>query len=146
MLLHLLVFSYSLFLLFACTPAVLGSEEPKEEVVSMRDDVEEDDTVRNMITVDQKDINGLDPMEYFCVDDGNVGFECSNDPMEVRDRTDRDRLFLPKLEIVSRGVAQRIDGNEQEQNAIRKVLQRMEDYLDQEVLAKPEYEIARAHW
>ena len=49
-------------------------------------------------------------------------------------------------EIVSTGVPQRIDGTEAEQNAIKDVLKRMNEYFYNEILSLPEYEFMRQRW
>jgi hypothetical protein len=43
-------------------------------------------------------------------------------------------------------IAQRIDGTEAEQSAIKKVLQQMDDYFYNEVMSLPEYEGIRDKW
>ena len=44
------------------------------------------------------------------------------------------------------GLAQRIDGTEAEKKAIVEVLNRMDDYVINEVLAHPEYASVRPRW
>jgi hypothetical protein len=48
--------------------------------------------------------------------------------------------------FVDVGVTQRVDGSESEKQAIKDVLNQMDRYFFQEVLALPQYHYARSKW
>lgn len=77
-----------------------------------------------------------DPWEDFvCVDMGEPEMVCTDQVLEARQQADGTSIHV--------GVTQRIDGSETEKAAIREVLQRMDEYFLNEVLALPEYSYAR---
>jgi hypothetical protein len=75
-----------------------------------------------------------------CADTGAGGYTCISDPIsglgEVFDSPNGNYA----------GVEQRIDGSDSEKMAIREILERMEDYYRNEVLAMPVYEGIRSRW
>jgi hypothetical protein len=71
---------------------------------------------------------------------------CSDDPFVTRKALDSVKVSKGTEEEISRGVAQRIDGTEAEQNAIREVLSQMDRYYLEEVLSKPAYAGIRTKW
>jgi hypothetical protein len=81
-----------------------------------------------------------------CVEVGGEGYVCSDDPIGTRKLVDTPKVSKGKVEQISRGVTQRIDGTDAEQNAIREVLAQMDTYFFEEVLSKPEYEGIRTKW
>jgi hypothetical protein len=83
----------------------------------------------------------------YCVGGGDEEFVCSDDPYITRNTLDSlkdTKQGTPKQ--INKGIAQRIDGTEAEQNAIREVLSQMDRYYLEEVLSKPEYEGIRMKW
>lgn len=82
----------------------------------------------------------------YCVEAGNEEFVCSDDPLITRKEIDSVKVSQGTVEEISRGVAQRIDGTEAEQNAIREVLAQMDRYYLEEVLSKPVYAGIRTKW
>lgn len=100
----------------------------------------------------------------FCVAVEADRFQCTNNPNTLREQLEIDFRVLMKMdltgknskyqnglevgpgEIVSTGVPQRIDGTEAEQNAIKDVLKRMNEYFYNEILSLPEYEFMRQRW
>uniref|UniRef100_A0A7S2IF24 ShKT domain-containing protein n=1 Tax=Helicotheca tamesis TaxID=374047 RepID=A0A7S2IF24_9STRA len=68
---------------------------------------------------------------YICTDDAVAALKAS------RKGNGSDEMFM------QRGVPQRVDGNEVEREAVRHVLRQMEEYFQNEVLSKPDYESVR---
>jgi hypothetical protein len=71
-----------------------------------------------------------------CTDVGAGEYTCISDPTPVFDSPNGNYA----------GVEQRIDGSDSEKMAIREILDRMEDYYRNEVLAMPVYEGIRLRW
>jgi hypothetical protein len=82
----------------------------------------------------------------YCVEDGGDEFVCSDDPFVTRKALDSIKVSQGTVEEISRGVAQRIDGTEMEQNAIREVISQTDRYYLEEVLSKPAYAGIRTKW
>jgi hypothetical protein len=83
----------------------------------------------------------------YCVDAGGEEFVCSDDPYVTRLALDSViKVSQGTVEEISRGVAQRIDGTELEQNAIREILSMTDRYYLEEVLSKPAYAGIRTKW
>lgn len=84
----------------------------------------------------------------FCVDSGYSEQSwlhdcvCSNDPSRVREFVDSPSDF----QDMHMGVAQRVDGNAAEKKAVREVLDLMNKYWYEEVLANESYAAIRRHW
>jgi hypothetical protein len=77
--------------------------------------------------------------EDVCIETSpNEDFVCTRKVLETRKLYDG--------EMINVGVTQRVDGAEEEKQAIRDVLHRMDMYFFQEVLAFPEYSFARSRW
>lgn len=68
----------------------------------------------------------------------NEDFICTRQVLEIREMYDRQSINV--------GVTQRVDGAEEEKEAIRDVLHQMDMYFFTEVLALPEYSYARSRW
>ena len=73
-----------------------------------------------------------------CIYDGIKEFDCTPDSPFIREKLDTRTAFP--------GAPQRIEGSEDEKRNIREVLNRMDDYFLNEVLAMPEYEHVRSRW
>jgi hypothetical protein len=82
----------------------------------------------------------------YCVETGGEEFVCSDDPFVTRKAVDAVKVSKGEVEEISRGVAQRIDGTDLEQNAIKEVLSLMDQYYLEEVLSKPAYAGIRTKW
>jgi hypothetical protein len=82
----------------------------------------------------------------YCVEAGSEEFVCSDDPYVTRKALDSFKVSHGTVEQISRGVTQRIDGTEAEQDAIKEVLSQMDRYFLDEVLSKPEYAGIRTKW
>jgi hypothetical protein len=83
----------------------------------------------------------LDTIHY-CVDISSDDSICSRDPFIALEHVYSKR----RLNAFSVGVAQTIDGTEDEKNSIRNVLTQMNHYWYNEVLSNFEYDEARASW
>ena len=68
----------------------------------------------------------------------NEDFLCTRQVLETR--------LMYDGEMINVGVTQRVDGVEEEKQAIRDVLHQMDMYFFTEVLALPEYSFARSRW
>lgn len=79
---------------------------------------------------------------HYCVDISADDSICSSDPIVALESV-YSRGSLNSFNI---GVTQTIDGTEDEQNSIRKVLTQMNHYWYNEVLSNFEYDEARATW
>ena len=116
-------------------------------------------TPPSFVVVSAEDATGISKNNNnnnVCVDIGRGEFTCTNDPLAVRQYVDSqqhqnqhhqypvDDASAPS--ILSRGVAQRVDGSESEKKAIQEVLKRMDDYFNKEILALPEYASVRNRW
>lgn len=77
---------------------------------------------------------------------GGHSFECTEDPMGSRKIFDKEDGTNTMGTDINMGVTQRIDGSESEKKAVREVLQQMDEYFLNEILAKPEYESVRSDW
>lgn len=55
-------------------------------------------------------------------------------------------LMGSSAHLMPTGTAQRIDGSEQEKQAVRKVLEKMDEYIIHEVMSKSVYEPFRSRW
>ena len=73
-----------------------------------------------------------------CAQQRGGEFVCTHDVLSHQERL--------KGGSVDSGVTQRIDGSEEEKEAIIGVLNQMDDYFQGEVLAMPEYENIRHLW
>jgi hypothetical protein len=73
-----------------------------------------------------------------CADQGGEDFVCSQDLLLLRERLDGRSVNV--------GLAQRIDGSEEERQEIRDVLKHMDEYFLNEALAMPEYDNIRHLW
>ena len=78
----------------------------------------------------------------YCVDISSDDNICSIDPMNTLERV----YTKGSLNTFNVGVAQTIDGTEDEKNCIRNVLTQMNHYWYNEVLSNFEYDEARASW
>jgi hypothetical protein len=86
--------------------------------------------------------------ERICAETGGdrKEFLCTENPLRLR----READGLPpktgnQYETIT-GVTQRIDGSDSEKKAISEILERMDDYFLNEVLAIPAYEELRYRW
>lgn len=79
----------------------------------------------------------------YCVDVGNEEFNCSDNPVDVRNSVDTPKIVHGEVQHISQGVVQRIDGTEAEKTAIRDVIALMDRYFLDELLSKPDYESIR---
>ena len=70
--------------------------------------------------------------------------QCTDDPLLLAQAVDPETG--EQSGRYNLGLNQRIDGTESEKQAIRDVLERMEDYYINEVLSHPEYATARNRW
>jgi hypothetical protein len=78
------------------------------------------------------------PTDHLCVDNGGDSFVCKDRNQFIREKADSLAVDL--------GVAQRIDGTEEEKRQIREVIERTSEYFLNEVLVMPEYEHVRTSW
>lgn len=78
----------------------------------------------------------------YCVGISSDDSTCSIDPMITLERV----YSKGSLNTFNVGVAQTIDGTEDEKNGIRNVLTQMNHYWYNEVLSNFEYDEARASW
>lgn len=79
---------------------------------------------------------------YYCVDLSWSESICSQNPVDSL-----ERMYSKKhLNAINIGVAQTIDGTEEEKNSIRIILTQMNHYWKNEVLSNFEYDEARAFW
>lgn len=78
--------------------------------------------------------------EKLCVEVGDEEFRC----------TSKEDILSTRLSVdgksIDVGVSQRVDGSESEKKAIREVLDKMDTYFFNEVLAMPEYKYVRDVW
>mmetsp|Transcript_17099 Transcript_17099/g.28398 ORF Transcript_17099/g.28398 Transcript_17099/m.28398 type:complete len:144 (-) Transcript_17099:157-588(-) len=73
-----------------------------------------------------------------CASKDKDSYICTNDPLHVRRMLDQNNNPLV------RGVrSQRVDGTTTEKEAVKNVLQRMDDYMIHEVMSKVDYESVR---
>jgi len=99
------------------------------------------------VSLCSKEDTPLDPMisapnTKFCVALSPEESVCSSDPMNIRRKVDAPD-FVQERDL---GVEQRIDGNEGEQKSIKKVLQLMNLYWNEEVLSNHDYASVRTMW
>ena len=105
--------------------------------------VNTDNSILHSTPVSEQQPSCFDSMIY---DDSGttniVEFICTKDA--VKEYKDITHFTDHNMEI-GLGVPQRIDGNENEKNAIREVLKLQDEYMKNEVLSMPEYTQARPH-
>ncbi|GKY95267.1 hypothetical protein MPSEU_000488900 [Mayamaea pseudoterrestris] len=91
-----------------------------------------------------------DREKRYCMSTVNFGattdkepkFHCTHEEIPFTyDETGRP--FRKNNKRISAAIAQRIDGSEAEQNAIREVIRKQDEYMLREVYALPEYESVR---
>jgi hypothetical protein len=86
--------------------------------------------------------------ERICAETGGdrKEFLCTENPLRLRREADGlPPKTISQYETIT-GVTQRIDGSDTEKKAISEILERMDDYFLNEVLAIPEYEGVRYKW
>ena len=79
---------------------------------------------------------------HYCVDISPDESLCSIDPIVTLESVHSKVI----LNAFNAGVAQTIDGTEDEKNSIRSVLTQMNEYWYNEILSNFEYDEARAAW
>jgi hypothetical protein len=86
--------------------------------------------------------------ERFCAETGGdrKEFLCTEDPLRLRQEADGIPSKTGGQYDTITGITQRIDGSDSEKKAIGEILERMDDYFLNEVLAIPEYEGIRYKW
>lgn len=87
-------------------------------------------------------IEGEDPETKLCVvvDQGDdTAFHCTMRGNQMENE-------LAKEQQINTGVAQRIDGSEEEKEGIRRVIGQMNEYFLNEVMVQPAYEEVRYRW
>uniref|UniRef100_A0A6U3TZM8 ShKT domain-containing protein n=1 Tax=Ditylum brightwellii TaxID=49249 RepID=A0A6U3TZM8_9STRA len=81
--------------------------------------------------------------QYLCTDDVIGTLEASRNNGGGGAGTAGDSSSSENSVYNDRGVTQRVDGNEVEREAVRHILRQMENYFQNEVLSKPQYESVR---
>jgi hypothetical protein len=86
--------------------------------------------------------------ERICAETGGdrKEFLCTENPLRLRQEADGLSPTTGSQYETITGVTQRIDGSDSEKKAISEILERMDDYFLNEVLAIPEYEDVRYKW
>jgi hypothetical protein len=75
-----------------------------------------------------------------CIEVGESQMVCTENDRIIETRLMYDTTF------VDVGVTQRVDGSDEEKQAVKEVLKQMDRYFFQEVLALPQYHYARSKW